>query len=42
MSLTMPAPEAAILENRDRLIRRLRAILPGESVIAEEDGDARL
>ncbi len=36
MSLTMPAPEAAILENRDRLIRRLRAILPEESVIAEE------
>ena len=38
MSLTMPAPEAAILENRDRLIRRLRAILPEESVIAEEAG----
>ena len=38
MSLTMPAPEAAILENRDRLIRRLRAILPDESVIAEEAG----
>ena len=36
MSLTMPAPEAAILENRDRLIRRLRALLPDESVIAEE------
>ena len=36
MSLTMPAPEAAILENRDRLIHRLRAILPEESVIAEE------
>ena len=36
MSLTMPAPEAAILENRDRLIRRLRALLPEESVIAEE------
>ena len=36
MSLTMPVPEAAILENRDRLIRRLRAILPEESVIAEE------
>ena len=38
MSLTMPAPEAAILENRDRLIHRLRAILPEESVIAEEAG----
>ncbi len=36
MSLTMPAPEMAILENRDRLIRRLRAILPEDGVIAEE------
>ena len=36
MSLTMPAPEVAILENRDRLIRRLLEILPEESVIAEE------
>ena len=36
MSLTMPAPEAAILENRGRLVRRLCAILPEESVIAEE------
>ena len=31
MPLTMPAPETAILENRDRLIRRLRAILPDNS-----------
>ena len=38
MPLTMPAPEAAILENRGRLVRRLRAILPAESVIAEEAG----
>ena len=38
MPLTMPKPEAAILENRDRLIARLRALLPEESVIAEETG----
>ena len=36
MSLTMPAPEAAILAQRDDLIARLRAILPAASVIADE------
>ena len=36
MSLLMPAPEQAVIGNRDLLIGRLRSILPGEGVIADE------
>ena len=36
MSLLMPVPEQAIIGNRDLLIGRLRSILPGEGVIADE------
>jgi len=36
MSLTMPKPEAEILENRPLLIDRLRQILPTDNVIVEE------
>ncbi|MBU2533110.1 MAG: FAD-binding protein [Alphaproteobacteria bacterium] len=36
MALTMPKPEQEILANRDLLIRRLREILPAESVIDDE------
>ena len=38
MSLTMPAPEADILAQREPLIARLRAILPRDCVIADEVG----
>ena len=36
MTLLMPAPEPAILSRRDELMARLRAILPAQSVIADE------
>ena len=36
MALMMPKPEEEILANRDRLIERLNAILPAESVIDDE------
>jgi glycolate oxidase len=36
MSLTMPAPDQAVLARRDRIVAALRAIVPGEGVIAAE------
>ncbi len=36
MSISMPEPETEILRNRNRLIRRLRRILPDGNVIGEE------
>jgi glycolate oxidase len=36
MTLLMPAPEPEILSRRDELLARLRAILPAQSVIADE------
>ncbi|MGI9500962.1 MAG: FAD-binding protein, partial [Geminicoccaceae bacterium] len=38
MALMMPKPEAEILANRDRLISRLRDIVPADSVIDDEIG----
>ncbi len=35
--MQMPAPDAEILAKRDRIIAALRAIVPGEGVIATED-----
>src|SRR5882762_7606410 len=34
MALAMPEPDGAVLERRDRIVERLRAIVPGEGVIA--------
>src|SRR5258705_1908070 len=36
MALAMPEPDRAVLERRDRIVKRLRAIVPGEGVIASE------
>ncbi len=36
MTLLMPAPEPQILARRDEIVTRLRAILPEQSVIADE------
>ncbi len=36
MTLLMPAPEPEILSRRDEIVARLRAILPAQSVIADE------
>ena len=36
MHLSMPKPEKEILRNRDRLIERLRQIVPVENVIDEQ------
>ncbi len=36
MTLLMPAPEPEILSRRDEILARLRAILPAQSVIADE------
>src|SRR5213592_3435985 len=36
MSVTMPALDAAVLARRDRIVTALRAIVPGEGVIAAE------
>src|SRR6267142_4038752 len=36
MALAMPEPDRAVLERRDRIVKRLRAIVPGEGVIAAE------
>jgi len=33
MSILMPAPDAATLAKRDRIIAAMRAIVPGEGVI---------
>jgi glycolate oxidase len=32
----MPAPDAAVLARRERIVAALRAIVPGEGVIATE------
>src|SRR5580692_1248255 len=36
MSVRMPAPDQSVLDRRDRIVRALRAIVPGEGVIATE------
>jgi glycolate oxidase len=36
MTLKMPEPEADVLSRRDEIVRALRAIVPGEGVIATE------
>src|ERR671935_3093041 len=36
MSLRMPQPDAAVLARRERIVAGLRAIVPGEGVIAAE------
>ena len=36
MAVTMPEPDAAVLERRDRIVAALSAIVPGEGVIASE------
>jgi glycolate oxidase len=36
MSVKMPAPDHAVLNRRDRIVKALRAIVPGEGVIATE------
>src|SRR5512132_4502199 len=36
MSLRMPEPDSAILQRRERIVAALRAIVPGEGVIATE------
>jgi glycolate oxidase len=36
MSVRMPEPDSAVLERRERIIAALRAIVPGEGVIATE------
>src|ERR1700722_13315666 len=36
MSVKMPAPDQTVLDRRDRVVRALRAIVPGEGVIATE------
>jgi glycolate oxidase len=36
MSLRMPEPDQAVLARRDRVVEALRAIVPGEGVIANE------
>jgi glycolate oxidase len=36
--MQMPAPDQAVLARREELVRGLRAIVPGEGVIADEDG----
>ncbi|MEA2903955.1 MAG: glycolate oxidase [Alphaproteobacteria bacterium] len=36
MSVTMPEPDRAVLERREAVVKALRAIVPGEGVIASE------
>jgi glycolate oxidase len=36
MSVTMPAPDQAVLDRRHRIVKALQAIVPGEGVIATE------
>src|ERR1700676_5034786 len=36
MSVKMPAPDQTVLDRRDRIVRALRSIVPGEGVIANE------
>ena len=36
MTVTMPAPDQSVLARRDRIVAGLRAIVPGEGVIAAE------
>src|SRR5215470_6059063 len=36
MSVRMPEPDSAILQRRERIVAALRAIVPGEGVIAAE------
>src|SRR4029434_3405803 len=36
MSLRMPEPDSAVLQSRERIVAALRAIVPGEGVIATE------
>src|SRR6267154_3864581 len=36
MSVKMPTPDQSVLDRRDRIVKALRAIVPGEGVIAHE------
>ena len=36
MSVKMPEPDAAVLSRRDKIVKALRSIVPGEGVIASE------
>ena len=38
MSLLMPPPDQEVLRRKDEIVAALRAIVPGESVIADPDG----
>ena len=38
MSLKMPEPDATVVSRKDAIVAALRAILPGESVVADPDG----
>ncbi len=38
MSVAMPPPDQAVLDRRRRIVRALRRIVPGEGVIATEEG----
>ena len=38
MSIAMPVPDAATLAKRDRIIAAMRAIVPGEGVIVDQEG----
>src|SRR5690606_35992986 len=35
--MRMPEPDAGVIERRERIVADLRAIVPGEGVIADED-----
>ena len=38
MALTMPAPDASILDRRAQIVAALRGMVPGEGVIDDPDG----
>jgi glycolate oxidase len=38
MSLKMPEPDQAVMNRRDEIIAALKAIVPGEAVVTDEDG----
>jgi hypothetical protein len=42
MPVPMPAPNTQVLARRKAIVRALRAIVPGEGVIAARGGDAAL
>ena len=40
--MKMPEPDASIIARKDEIAAALRAIVPGEGVIVDRDGIARL